>query len=222
MQDQQDNRGLRVWERERQKRQLHAVLELHHAAAKRRECTSEQRRWDADDLLVDGIHDDILNPAEYQVQLELTLLERRQGPVVEALAVDDLQLVEAVEEAVLVALLVGPLQLHEGQGAHQADETREHVLEPRDIFGLCLRYVAEGEDAADRRPPRPHHLWQEAAASKVPIVGLRGPEDDQEAEKGGEGRVHRGLDREIVMDRLPAQDLVLFHVLHQPRQHSAG
>mmetsp|Transcript_113082 Transcript_113082/g.325051 ORF Transcript_113082/g.325051 Transcript_113082/m.325051 type:complete len:240 (+) Transcript_113082:1129-1848(+) len=176
VQDQTSVARLRILRREGRRRQAEGVVVLDHAVAQLLEDPGEQWRGRRQDFVLRVFHDEVLHPAEEQLNLATAMENSVKTLVVQVLWGDKLVLVDQVVEQADAQLAPG-LELGEGHGVKHADQADEDLLEVADL-GL---------------EPFRVHLVDSGAAFPPPGVRMVAAEDHEEDQKESESAPHDGL-----------------------------
>mmetsp|Transcript_9909 Transcript_9909/g.26939 ORF Transcript_9909/g.26939 Transcript_9909/m.26939 type:complete len:237 (+) Transcript_9909:923-1633(+) len=189
--------SLSIWEREWTVGDLDRVEECHHAIGQNLKRARQDWSWGGKDTRLNALYEQQLDPVEYHLNLARGVLEGAHGLAVEAPGIYELE-VECLHFVEAFDVVVYLLELCKGRRMQHAEETHELPLEGSDALAGGLGHPAEGEElAAGVKPLRPHLVRGGAAAPKA-RVGLRGPEDNQEADESAEARPRLRLTQDAV------------------------
>mmetsp|Transcript_125913 Transcript_125913/g.356090 ORF Transcript_125913/g.356090 Transcript_125913/m.356090 type:complete len:204 (-) Transcript_125913:18-629(-) len=155
---------------------------------------------------------------EDELCLVLGLLDVGDSFVIEAIHPQYSDILKAVGDD--IAFCFG--QLQQAQSVEHAEKANETSSELFDCIGVCLRRLHESHDVAHRVVKGARHLLHQGTPLPVPAVTLRGAEDYEEGEGGGERREAPVAHLPHLHEPPQAPSVVVLHVLEERGQQRAG
>mmetsp|Transcript_84134 Transcript_84134/g.204047 ORF Transcript_84134/g.204047 Transcript_84134/m.204047 type:complete len:324 (+) Transcript_84134:466-1437(+) len=210
------NLGVREWEGN--VRYLHGVMEGDHAIPQLLERPRKHGRGYRQHARVDVLHEQALDPGEEQLHLRARALQAPEGLHVDALGVDEAEAEGGDVLGHARSSHVYGLQLGEGDGVQHADQPDEGVPELHDVLLWGGGVTAEGAERAASIKPVCPHLVSRGAPVPESIVGLRGPEDYEEAYQEAKA----APDLRLLQDAVAVRHEVQMAFVQEPAQERAA